>query len=184
MRRADFSDASLLEADFTNARIGVRPLTAFVILFAALVVSIAAGVAIGLLAETVREQATSSDWRDIFGATLLTVSVFLFFVYLIVKGISRARRAFLVAVVLVVLIDFAVVFVFAGEIRYRRAFPIVALLVLLLPAAIAGILDRRGRRDVRHMVYRLRGGDRRARSWAGTRWHGGDCGQHASRLHL
>ena len=142
VRGADFSDASLVEADFTNARIGVRPLTAFVILFVALVVSIAAGVAIGLLAETVREQATSSDWRDIFAATLLTASVILFFVYLIVKGISRARRAFLVAVVLVVLVDFAVVFVFAGEIRYRRAFPIVALLVLLLPAAIAGILGR------------------------------------------
>ena len=54
VRGADFSTASLAEADFTNARIGVRPLTALVILFVALVVSIAAGVAIGLLAETVR----------------------------------------------------------------------------------------------------------------------------------
>ena len=162
----------------------MRPLTAFVTLFAALVVSIAAGVAIGLLAETVREQAASSDWRDIFGATLLTVSVFLFFVYLIVKGISRARRAFVVAAVLVVLIDFAVVFVFAGEIRYRRAFSIFGLLVLLLLVAIVGILDRCGRRDVWHVVCWLGGGDRRVHSRAGTRWHISDCGQHASRLHL
>jgi hypothetical protein len=99
-------------------------------------------VAIGLLAETVREQATSSDWRDVFAATLLTASVLLFFVYLIVKGISQARRAFLVVVLLVVLVDFAVVFVFAGEIRYLHAVPVVALLALLLPAAIAGILGR------------------------------------------
>ena len=142
VRGADFSEASLVEANFTNARIGVKPLTAFVILFAALVVSIVAGVAIGLLAETVREQATSSDWRDIFASSSVLPVLAAVFVDFVDKGISRARRVFLVAVVLVVLIDFAAVFVFAGEIRFRRAFPIVALLVLLLPAAIAGILGR------------------------------------------
>ncbi len=97
---ASTADVSLVEADFTIARIGVRPLTAFVILFVALVVSI------------------------------------------------------------------------------------VGLLVLLLLVAIAGILDRCGRRDVWHVVYWLGGGDRRVRSRAGTRWHISDCGQHASRLHL
>ena len=142
VRGADFSDASLVDADFANARIGVRPLTAFVILFTALAVSIAAGVAIGALAESAREQVTSSDWRDKFAAALLVTAALILFGYMIVKGISQARRAFLVVVVMIVVVDFTVVFVFAGEIRYRRALPIIGLLVLLLPAAIAGILGR------------------------------------------
>lgn len=142
VRGADFSNASLVGATFENARIGVRPLTAFVILAVALVVSIAAGVAIGLLAETAREKATASDWRDVFGAILLIGTVLLFFAYLVVKGISQALRVFVIAIVIVVLVDFAIVFVLAGEIRYRHALPIVVLLILLLPAATAGILGR------------------------------------------
>ena len=116
VRGADFSDASLVDADFANARIGVR--------------------------ETAREQVTSSDWRDKFAAALLVTAALILFGYMIVKGISQARRAFLVVVVMIVVVDFTVVFVFAGEIRYRRALPIIGLLVLLLPAAIAGILGR------------------------------------------
>ena len=142
VRGADFSNASLVGADFTNARIGVRPFTAFVILAVALVVSIAAGVAIGLLAETAREKATASDWRDVFGAVLLIATVLLFFGYLVVKGISQALRVFLRAVVIVIVVDFAIVFVLAGEVRFAHAFPIIILLVLLLPAATAGILGR------------------------------------------
>jgi len=120
----------------------VRPVTAGLTLVGALVVSITAGVAIGALAESAREQAASSDWRDEFSATLLVAAAVILFGYLIVKGISRARRAFLVLVVIIVLVDLAVVFMFAGEIRYRRALPIIGLLVLLLPTAIAGILGR------------------------------------------
>jgi len=142
VRGADFSEANLVDANFTNARIGVRPATAALILVGALVVSIAAGVAIGALAESAREQVTSSDWRDKFGAALLVAAALILFGYMIVKGISQAPRTFLAVVVTIVAVDFAVVFVFAAEIRYRRALPIIGLLVLLLPAAIAGILGR------------------------------------------
>lgn len=60
---ADFSAADVHGADFTDAHLGVRPFTGLVILASALLISTAAGVVIGLFAETTRERATSSDWQ-------------------------------------------------------------------------------------------------------------------------
>ncbi len=142
LRGADFSGASLVEADFTNARLGVTPLTAALIVIGALAVSITAGLIVGHFAETTREQAASSDWRDVFAAGLLAAVVILFFVVILVKGVSTAFRAFLIAVVVIVVVDFVVVFVMAGEIRYRNAVPLIGILALVVPAVIAGILGR------------------------------------------
>jgi hypothetical protein len=142
LRGADFSDASLVGADFSNARLGVSPLTASLILIGALTVSIAAGVAVGLFAETTRQQAASSDWRDVFGGVLMAAVTLLFLGLLIVKGISSASRAFLIAIVVIIIVDFTVVYILAGELRLRNAVPLIALLVLVMPAATAGILGR------------------------------------------
>jgi len=142
LRGADFSEASLVGADFSNARLGVSPLTASLILIGALTVSIAAGVAVGLYAETTRQQAASSDWRDVFAGVLMAVVTLLFLGLLIFKGISSAMRAFLIAIVVIIILDFTVVYVLAGELRFQNAVPLIALLVLLIPAATAGILGR------------------------------------------
>jgi hypothetical protein len=142
LRGADFSDASLVGADFSNARLGVSPLTASLILIGALTVSIAAGVAVGLFAETTRQQAASSDWRDVLGGVLMAAVTLLFLGLLIVKGISSASRAFLIAIVVIIIVDFTVVYILAGELRLRNAVPLIALLVLVMPAATAGILGR------------------------------------------
>jgi hypothetical protein len=142
LRGADFSDASLVGADFSNARLGVSPLTASLILIGALTVSIAAGVAVGLFAETTRQQAASSDWRDVFAGVLMAVVTLLFLGLLIVKGISSAMRAFLIAIVVIIILDFTVVYILAGELRFRNAVPLIGLLVLVVPAATAGILGR------------------------------------------
>lgn len=142
LRGADFSEASLVEADFSNARLGVSPLTASLILIGALMVSVAAGVAVGLFAETTRQQAVSSDWRDVFAGVLMAGVTLLFLGLLIVKGISSASRAFLIAIVVIIILDFTVVYILAGELRFGKAVPLIALLVLVVPAATAGILGR------------------------------------------
>jgi hypothetical protein len=142
LRGADFSNSSLVEAKFINARLGVRPLAASVILGSALMVSIAAGVAIGLFAEATREQMTSSDWRDILAGLLLAGAIAVFLALFFTRGVSTASRAFVITIVVIVLLDFAVVFVLAGEIRFRNAVPLIGLLVLFVPAATAGVLGR------------------------------------------
>jgi hypothetical protein len=142
LRGADFSRASLIGADFTDARMGVRTVAGLVMFAGAVVVSVLAGVAIGNLAEATREQASSSDWRDVLASVLMILVIVSFIATLLLKGASTAFRAFAVVISLVVILDFLVVFIVAGEIRFRNAIPLMAMLVLFVPAAIAGILGR------------------------------------------
>ncbi len=142
LRGADFTNASLVEANFVNAQLGVRPLSAVLALLAAMAISVVAGLAVGFLAEATREQATSSDWRDMLAAALLTAVIVTFLGVTFLKGVSKAIRVFFVFVAIVIAIDFATVFILAGEVRFRRALPLIALLVLFIPAATAGILGR------------------------------------------
>jgi hypothetical protein len=66
----------------------------------------------------------------------------LFFGLLIFKGISSALRAFLIAIIVIIILDFTVVYILAGELRFSNAVPLIGLLVLVIPAATAGILGR------------------------------------------
>lgn len=141
VRAADFSGASLVDADFTNARIGVRPLTGALILLAAMLVSVLAGVVVGLLADGMQDRLTSSEWQDFVGGITLLTLIVLFFFMLIKHGIARALKMFLVVVAIAVVLDLAVVLTF-GEPRYRDGLPVVGLLLMFGPAAIAGILGR------------------------------------------
>jgi MFS family permease len=142
VRGADFSRASLVGANFTDARMGVRTITGLVTLAGAIVVSVLAGVVVGNFAEVTREQASSSDWRDVFASVLMVLLIVSFIAILLLNGVSQAFRAFAVAIGLVVFIDFVVVYILAGEIRFRNAVPMIAMLLLFVPAVAAGILGR------------------------------------------
>lgn len=142
VRGADFSRARLVEADFTGARLGVRPMTGLLILTGALLVSIAAGLAIGDLAQLTRDRATSSDWRDVFAGSLLMIVVLTFLAALVLRGLREGLGVFLVAFAMALTLDFTVVFIVAGEVRLRDSFAVIALLLLFAPAVMAGILGR------------------------------------------
>ncbi len=141
VRGADFTDARLVGADFTDARLGVRPSTGLVILAGALLISIAAGVAIGFFADMTRERATSSDWQDLLGAWLLVVVVVVFFARFIQKGVWPALRVFGIVFIVALVFDFIVVFSL-GEVRLERGLPLIGVLLLLAPAVVAGVLGR------------------------------------------
>ncbi len=141
LRTADFAGASLVDADFSNARIGVKPLTGALILVAAMVVSIAAGVVVGLLADGMRERLTSTEWQRLTGGIILLGLVVLYLYFLVTRGIVRALKVFFVVTVIVVAIDFVVVLIF-GEPQYRDGLPAVGLILLFGPAAVAGVLGR------------------------------------------
>jgi uncharacterized protein YjbI with pentapeptide repeats len=142
LRGADFSAASLVGADFSNARLGARPLTGWLILTAAVAVSVVAGIVIGSFASTVREQVTAPDWRDVFGAQLLVAVVLVFFGTLIGLGVRRALLATLTVLVVAILVDFALVYSVAGEVRFGNAFTLLGLLLSSALAALAGVLGR------------------------------------------
>ena len=142
LRGANFADASLVGARLTNASLGTRPIAAILILVGSLAISIAAGIAVGLLARETREEFASSDWRDMLASFLMAVVVVVFLGVLVFRGVSTALRSFVAVIVAVIVVDFTVVFIAAGEIRFVNSLPLIGLLVLLLPAVIAGILGR------------------------------------------
>ena len=141
LRGADFTGASLIDANFTNARLGVRPFTGFLLLLGAVSISIAAGVATGLLAEATRQRAISSDWQDVLGGWLLVLVVVVFLFWLVRKGALQAVRIFAIVMVSALVLDFVILLIF-GSVRLERGLPIVGLILLFVPAAIAGILGR------------------------------------------
>ena len=141
VRGTDFSKASLVDADYTNARIGVQPVIGALILSAAMLVSVAAGVVVGLLADGMQQRITSNEWQGIFGGIILLALIVLFFYMLMSRGIERALKIYLIAVVIAVALDFVVVSIF-GEPRYRDGLPVIGLVLMFGPAAVAGILGR------------------------------------------
>jgi MFS family permease len=142
VRGADFSDARLVGAAFSGARIGVRPLAGAVVLVAALAASVAAGFMVGYFADTLRDRATASDWRDVLGGWLLVLIVLVFFGLLVVKGIRQAVWGTLIALVVLGALDFVLVYSAAGEVRFLNAAGLIGLLLLFGLAALAGVLGR------------------------------------------
>ena len=68
----------------------------------------------GFFADTVRDRATGSDWRDVLGGWLLVAIVVVFFGLLILRGIRQALLATLAELVTAVVVDFALVYSIAG----------------------------------------------------------------------
>ena len=106
-----------------------------------MLVSIAAGVIVGFLAEGMRERLTSTEWQRLVGGIILLGLVIAFFYFLVKQGIVRALKMFFVVTVVVVGIDFIVILIF-GEPQYRDSLPVIGLLLLFGPAAVAGIMGR------------------------------------------
>ncbi len=141
VRVAHIRVASLVDADFTNARIGVKPLAGALILIAAMLVSVLAGVVVGLLADGMEQRITSAEWQNLIGGIALLALIVLFFYMLLKHGIVRALKMFLVVVIIAVALDLIVVTIF-GEPRYRDGLPVIGLILLFGPAAVAGIMGR------------------------------------------
>jgi len=142
VRGADFTDARLAHARFVDARLGVRPVTGTAILVGAIAASVAAGVMIGFFADTIRDGAAAADWRDQLAGWLLVLIVVMFFGFTIFRGIREAVLASLMALVVVVAVDFVLVYSIAGEVRLLNAVWLVGLLLLSAVAVMAGILGR------------------------------------------
>jgi hypothetical protein len=114
LRGADFSGASLVEADFSSARLGVPPLTGALILLAAILVSIAAGLVVGFFVAAIRGRILPSEWQDLLGGWILLAIVLAFLVVLVRNGIATAMRIFLFVVVVALTLDIVVLLAF-GE---------------------------------------------------------------------
>lgn len=141
LRGADLSHAHLAGADFTNVRLGLRPVASFVLFAAALVMAAGAGVIIGLAIADIRELVRTPGWDNAargVGFVLVTV---LFLVVFWARGLRLAARVLLVSLAALLLTS-AVVTTLVGRFEAGIAFRLAALAVLLAVLFLVGMVGR------------------------------------------
>jgi hypothetical protein len=141
LRGADFTGANLRSTRFGGAKLGVPPRAGALILVAAILVSVGAGVVIGSVVRNLGQDVTDDRWdRVAEGGTIGLVLAFL--VALILwRGIDTA---FQVAVVLYfsLLVLNVIANAIWDEVEYSRIIQATAVVIFLVLAVSAGILGR------------------------------------------
>ena len=141
LRGADLSHARLASADFTDARLGLRPVASIVLFLLALLIAAGAGVIIGLAIADVRELARTPGWDNAargVGFALVTV---LFLGVFWARGVRMAVRVLLISLA-VLLLTSAVVTTLVGRFEAGIAFRLAALAVLLAVLFLVGMVGR------------------------------------------
>ena len=147
MRGADFSGASLVRADFTNARFGIRPIAGAILLGMAMVVSGLAGLSSAYFMQTMRERVASldwltlTDWQDKLANSLIVIVIVTFLVILVMKGAGAALPTLVGLIAVAFVVDLSIV-IAVGQLRLERAPFLIGLMLLFGLALLAGILGR------------------------------------------
>jgi uncharacterized protein YjbI with pentapeptide repeats len=141
VRGTDFTGADLRSASFRDAELGVAPKVGVIFLGIAMLITIAAGVAIGLVVDEIRVQMNGDRWDEAASGGSL-IFILLVFVGLIVwRGFDTAIKA-IVVVYLLVLAGNMIANLFWDDIDWYRALRGTLLLLVLFLAILAGILAR------------------------------------------
>jgi hypothetical protein len=141
VRGADFTGADLRSASFRDAKFGVAPKVGAVVLGIAMLISIAAGIAIGWMVDEIRGQVNAAEWDQAAGGGSLLFLLLVFVGLIIWRGFDTAIKAILV-LYLVVLVGNIVANFIWEEVEWFRALRFTGLLIALFLAILAGILGR------------------------------------------
>jgi uncharacterized protein YjbI with pentapeptide repeats len=141
LRGTDFTGADLRSARFREVKLGVAPNVGALFLGIAMLITIAAGVAIGWVVDEIRVQMNGDRWDEAASGGSL-IFVLLVFVGLIVwRGFDAAVKV-IVVVYLVVLAGNIIANFVWDDVNWYRALRGTFLLLVLFLAILAGILGR------------------------------------------
>jgi uncharacterized protein YjbI with pentapeptide repeats len=141
VRGTDFTGADLRSARFREVKLGVAPKVGALFLGIAMLITIAAGVAIGWVVDEIRVQMNGDRWDEAASGGSL-IFVLLVFVGLIVwRGFDTAVKV-IVVVYLVVLAGNIIANFVWDDVNWYRALRGTFLLLVLFLAILAGILGR------------------------------------------
>ena len=141
IRGVDYTGARLRSANFRDAELGVAPRVGVVFFAFAIMMSIAAGIAIGWGVSGLRNRISADKWDEVAeGGTMAGVLVIL--VLLIVwKGFDTAFIVVVVAYLALVVINVIANLIW-DEIEYVRILRATAIVLFLVLAVAAGIFGR------------------------------------------
>jgi len=141
LRGADLSGANLSGADLGQARVGLQTPAKIVLFGLALLIAIAAGVVVGLVAEWMRERTFDRSWYELAQGLSAAAILFVFLAVLAARGIKDAVRVFFVLLV-VMAIAGLLIGGLAGAYRIGTAIQLVAMILIVVAAVVAGLLGR------------------------------------------
>jgi hypothetical protein len=141
LRGADFGNASLVDANFTDARVGLSPLFGVVLLAAAIVLAAMAGGVVGWMATETRSRIFSGEWQPVMAGFMIIVLTLVLFGFAIAKGLYGGVKAFMVTFLVLLVVDVTVAALF-GEVNVALMARTLGLVVLFVLALVAGILAR------------------------------------------
>ena len=141
VRGADFTGVNLRSANFQNATLGVAPRVGVVMLGIALLLSLAAGVAIGWSVNGLRHRISADQWDEVAEGSAMAVILVVLVAVIIWKGFDLAFK-----VVVVVYFALLVVNIVANliwdEVEYVRMIRATAIVIFLVLAVATGIFGR------------------------------------------
>ncbi len=141
LRGADLSRANLSGADLGRARVGLQRPAMIVLFGLALLIAIAAGVTVGMVAEWMRERTFDRSWYELAQGLSATAILFVFLAVLAARGIKDAVRVFVV-ILLILLVAGLLVGGVAGAYRIQTVIQLVTMVLLVVAAVVAGLLGR------------------------------------------
>jgi hypothetical protein len=141
LRSTDFTGADLRSATFRNSKFGVEPKVGAVVLGLAMLITIAAGVAIGWMVNDIRGQIYAEEWDRAAAGSSLIVLLLLFVAVIIWRGIDTAIKV-IVGLYLLVLVGNLIANFIWDEVEWYRALRFTALIIALFLAILAGVLGR------------------------------------------
>ena len=141
VRGTDFSGADLRGADFTAAIFGMSQLVAAVVLGLAIVLTVAAGSAIGWAVDDIRGQVYADEWDEAAGGASLVFTLVVFIGLIFWRGLDTAVKT-IVVVYLVVLVGNIIANFFWEDIDWYQALRGTFLLAFLFLAILAGVFAR------------------------------------------
>lgn len=141
LRGADFTGANLRSTRFGGAKLGVPPRVGALILMAAIIVSVGAGVVIGWVVRNLGQDVTDDRWDRVAEGGTIGLVLAILVALILWRGIDTA---FVVAIVLY--FSLLVINVIANaiwdEVEYVRIIRATAVVIFLVLAVSAGIMGR------------------------------------------
>ncbi len=141
LRGADLSGTNLSGADLGQARVGLQTPAKVVLFGLALLIAIAAGVVVGLVAEWMRERTFDRSWYELAQGLSAAAILFVFLAVLAARGIKDAVRVFFVLLVLMAVAG-VLIGGLAGAYRIGTAIQLVTMVLIVVAAVVAGLLGR------------------------------------------
>jgi len=141
VRGADFTGADLRSASFRDSNFGVAPKVGAVVLGIAMLITIAAGVAIGWVVDEIRVQVYGDRWDEAASGASLIFVLLAFVAIIVWRGFDTAIKV-IVVVYLMVLAGNLIANLIWDDINWYRALRGTGLLLVLFLAILAGILGR------------------------------------------